>query len=230
MKSGKSTAQSRLGMDKELIERVVKNDAALASLVGTLSQMGRRARVPMPEQRAAIRARLLQSSAETNLTAFETRIGWIGLAWNARGIVTLLLPRPTRAHALRDLQREYPDAIVRERAPAEMVRELEEYVEGQRRSFDLPLDWSSIKPFQRAVLQAASTIPFGETRSYGWIARQIGKPRAARAVGRALGANPIPIILPCHRVINSNGELGGYGGGLPLKVKLLRLEGAALNL
>jgi methylated-DNA-[protein]-cysteine S-methyltransferase len=216
-------------MDDELIERVVKNDAELSSLAGTLHRM-RRAKIPASENRAAIRARLLESFTETNLTAFETRMGWIGLGWNAHGIVTLLLPRPTRARALRDLQREYPDGIVRDHAPTEMMRELEEYTVGRRRSFDLPLDWSSIKPFQRAVLRAASTIPFGETRSYGWIAHQIGNPKAARAVGRALGANPIPIILPCHRVINSNGGLGGYGGGLPLKVKLLKLEGAALNL
>ena len=217
-------------MDKELIGRVVKNDAALLSLAGALSQMRRREKIPASEHRAAIRARLLESFAETNLAIIETRMGWIGLAWNARGLVALNLPRSTRGRARRDLQREYPDGIVRERAPAEMIRELEEYAAGRRRSFDLPLDWSSIKPFQRAVLQAASMIPFGETRSYGWIAQKIGNPKAARAVGQALGANPIPIVLPCHRVIASSGKLGGYGGGLPLKVKLLKLEGAALNL
>jgi methylated-DNA-[protein]-cysteine S-methyltransferase len=217
-------------MDRDLMERVVRNDAALSSLAGMLRRMQQHAKMPPAENRAAVRARLLESFEETNLTAFETRMGWIGLGWNARGIVTLQLPRPTRARALRDLQREYPDGVVRERPPTEMMRELEEYVAGRRHSFDLPLDWSSIKPFQRAVLRAASTIPFGETRSYGWIAQKIGNPKAARAVGQALGSNPIPIILPCHRVINSNGGLGGYGGGLPLKIKLLRLEGAVLNL
>jgi O-6-methylguanine DNA methyltransferase len=85
-----------------------------------------------------------------------------------------------------------------------------------------------VKPFQRAVLTAIQKIPFGETRSYGWVARAIGKPRASRAVGQALGANPIPIIIPCHRIIASDGSLGGYGGGLPLKRKLLTLEGAML--
>ncbi|MBI4787571.1 MAG: MGMT family protein [Chloroflexi bacterium] len=87
-----------------------------------------------------------------------------------------------------------------------------------------------LKPFQRAVLIAISKIPFGETRSYGWVAREIGQPNAARAVGQALHTNPIPIIIPCHRVIASDGSLGGYGGGLPMKAKLLQLEGAALNL
>ena len=217
-------------MDEELIGRVVKNDAALSALAETLSRMRRRARVPASENRAATRARLVDSFAETNLAIIETRIGWIGLAWNSRGLVALNLPRSPRGRARRDLQREYPDGIVHEHAPAEMIRELEEYAAGRRRAFDLPLDWSSIKPFQRAVLQAASTIPFGETRSYGWIAQKIGNPKAARAVGQALGANPIPIVLPCHRVINSNGRLGGYGGGLPMKVMLLKLEGVALNL
>ena len=217
-------------MDEELIGRVVKNDAALSALAGTLSRMRRRARIPASQNRAAVRGRLVDSFAETDLAIIETRIGWIGLAWNSRGLVALNLPRSTRGRARRDLQREYPDGIVREQAPSEMLRELREYAEGRRRAFDLPLDWSSIKPFQRAVLQAASTIPFGETRSYRWIAHQIGNPKAVRAVGQALGANPIPIILPCHRVISSNGGLGGYGGGLPLKVKLLKLEGATLNL
>ncbi|MBI5303297.1 MAG: methylated-DNA--[protein]-cysteine S-methyltransferase [Chloroflexi bacterium] len=131
---------------------------------------------------------------------------------------------------LRDLQRAFPDATTVDAPPADLARELREYAEGHRREFDVRLDWSLVKPFQRAVLQAAHRIPFGETRSYGWIARAIGKPGASRAVGQALGANPLPIILPCHRVISSDGGLGGYGGGLALKRKLLALEGAAVNL
>jgi methylated-DNA-[protein]-cysteine S-methyltransferase len=78
------------------------------------------------------------------------------------------------------------------------------------------------------VLAAISKIPFGETRSYGWVARAIGKPGAARAVGQALHTNPVPIIIPCHRIVASDGSLGGYGGGLPMKIKLLRLEGVAV--
>lgn len=191
-----------------------------------LKQMRAQEKIPASPQCAAIRARLLAKISDVSLSVFKTRLGWIGIAWNPRGIVALNLPRPSRAMALRDLQNEYAFARVVARAPEKIVRELHEYMEGQRRRFDLPLDWSAIQPFQRAVLQAANQIPFGETRSYGWIAKQIGKPGASRAVGQALGANPIPIILPCHRVIASNGGLGGYGGGLPLKIKLLRLEGA----
>jgi methylated-DNA-[protein]-cysteine S-methyltransferase len=213
-------------MENALIERTVKHDVSLLSVARMLTHARKLERIPVSPRRAAIRARLIESVAETNMTLVETKIGWIGLAWSARGLVSLQLPRPSRAAALRNFQREYPQGVWRDHAPAEMLRELKEYAEGRRRAFELRLDWSSIKPFQRAVLKAASTIPFGETRSYGWIAHKIGKPLAARAVGQALGANPIPIILPCHRVIASNGKLGGYGGGLPMKVKLLKLEGA----
>jgi O-6-methylguanine DNA methyltransferase len=167
-------------------------------------------------------------SAEIFVTAFETHLGWIALVWSARGIAALHLPRPTRAEALHAARREFPGAVIRADAPEEMTREVREYAEGQRRAFELPLDLSRVKPFQRAVLTAIQKIPFGETRSYGWVARAIGKPRASRAVGQALGANPIPIIIPCHRIIASDGSLGGYGGGLPLKRKLLTLEGAML--
>lgn len=215
-------------MGNELLERTVKNDVSLLSIAQILTNARKHEKIPVSSQRVTIRARLMESFVETNLTLVETKIGWIGLAWSTRGLVSLQLPRASRAAALRDLQREHPKGVWRDRAPAEMLRELREYAVGRCSKFTIPLDWSSIKPFQRAVLKAASTIPFGETRSYGWIAQKIGKPRASRAVGQALGANPIPIILPCHRVIASNGKLGGYGGGLPMKVMLLKLEGAVL--
>ena len=202
----------------------------IKSIEARLIEMRQREKIPAPTRRAAIRARLIESFAETNYALFETRLGWIGVAWNARGIAGLELPRAARAQILHALEKEFPHGALRAHPPASIARELREYVAGKRRAFDQPLDWRAIKPFQRAVLQAARTIPFGETRSYGWIAQKIGNPRASRAVGRALGANPIPIILPCHRVIASDGGLGGYGGGVPLKKKLLQLEGAVLNL
>ncbi|MBI3537821.1 MAG: methylated-DNA--[protein]-cysteine S-methyltransferase [Chloroflexi bacterium] len=149
----------------------------------------------------------------------------MALAFDSNGIVGLELPRGSRADALRALAHDFPNTALG-LAPRTMIRELEEYAAGKRRVFDLPLNWSRIKPFQRAVLTAIQNIPFGETRSYAWVAHAIGKPRASRAVGAALGANPIPIILPCHRVIGSDGGLHGYGGGLDLKARLLRLEGA----
>jgi methylated-DNA-[protein]-cysteine S-methyltransferase len=103
--------------------------------------------------------------------------------------------------------------------------QLVEYFSGTRRSFDLPLDVRGT-PFQRAVWSQVSRIPYGATASYGDIAQLVGKPKASRAVGSAVGANPLPIIIPCHRVIGSGGSLVGFGAGLDVKETLLQLEGA----
>ncbi|MGH7621010.1 MAG: methylated-DNA--[protein]-cysteine S-methyltransferase [Gemmatimonadaceae bacterium] len=107
----------------------------------------------------------------------------------------------------------------------ETARQLEEYFAGTRKRFDLELDFAGTE-FQRKVWAALLTIPYGETRSYAQIARQIGQPTAVRAVGAANGKNPISIVAPCHRVIGSTGSLTGFGGGLPAKAQLLELEGA----
>lgn len=130
---------------------------------------------------------------------------------------------------------EFCDAQAR-RPPPEWVRcdgafapvavQLGEYFAGRRRRFDVPLRPTGT-PFQLAVLEALRTIPYGETKSYGDIARQIGRPRAVRAVGMANGRNPLPIVIPCHRVIGADGSLTGFGGGLKAKRHLLALEGAA---
>jgi O-6-methylguanine DNA methyltransferase len=113
----------------------------------------------------------------------------------------------------------------RARTLAERAREeLSEYLEGSRSYFTVPIDLAAIAGFQRAVLEEARAIPFGEVRSYGWVAEHIGKPRAVRAVGTALGRNPVPLVVPCHRVLRSDGSLGGYGLGLDLKSRLLSLE------
>lgn len=104
-------------------------------------------------------------------------------------------------------------------------RELEEYFDGKRTSFDLPLDLRWGTPFQRQVLEAASAIPFGKCECYTDVASRIGRPRAQRAVGNALGKNPIAIVIPCHRVVGSGGSLGGYTGGLDIKRTLMGIEG-----
>ncbi len=106
----------------------------------------------------------------------------------------------------------------------EVVAQLKEYFAGQRTRFDLPLDLRGT-PFQRSVWKALLEIPYGETASYGDIAGRIGNPKACRAVGGANGANPVAVIVPCHRVIGSNGKLTGFGAGLPIKRRLLDLEG-----
>jgi methylated-DNA-[protein]-cysteine S-methyltransferase len=105
-------------------------------------------------------------------------------------------------------------------------RELDEYFEGKRTSFDLPLDWQLTRGFNRQVLKRTAQIPYGEVSTYTKVATAAGSPRAYRAAGNALGSNPIPIVVPCHRVLHSGGGLGGYGGGLDRKEFLLRLEGA----
>lgn len=104
-------------------------------------------------------------------------------------------------------------------------RQLEEYFRGERREFDLPLKPQGT-PFEQGVWRELQNIPYGHTVSYGEVSRRLDNPKAVRAVGRANGANPIPIIVPCHRVIGANGKLTGFGGGLPAKAFLLRLEGA----
>ncbi len=106
-------------------------------------------------------------------------------------------------------------------------RELDEYFGGQRTTFDLPIDWALYSDFGRRVLEATAAIPFGQTATYGDVARTAGNPKASRAAGRALGANAIPIIVPCHRVIGTSGKLTGYTGGMHRKEALLRLEGIA---
>jgi len=112
-------------------------------------------------------------------------------------------------------------------AAAPALRELTSYLRGERTTFTIPIDWSLLRPFQRTVLQAVYAIPYGETRTYAEVAAQIGHARAYRAVGRANATNPMPLVIPCHRVIGTDGKLHGYGGGEGLKTKewLLKLEG-----
>jgi methylated-DNA-[protein]-cysteine S-methyltransferase len=113
-------------------------------------------------------------------------------------------------------------------SPLDSVRrELDEYFEGKRRDFDLPLDLR-VAPFHQAVLQELARVPYGETDTYGSLARKAGRPGAARAVGVVMNRNPIPIVLPCHRIVGANGSLVGYAGGLDVKRHLLQLEGAIL--
>jgi methylated-DNA-[protein]-cysteine S-methyltransferase len=116
-------------------------------------------------------------------------------------------------------------------APArldDVRRELDEYFAGRRRDFDLPIDWALASAFGRRVLKATAKIPFGQVSTYGAVASKAGNPKASRAAGRALGANPIPIVVPCHRVIGASGRLVGYTGGLERKVALLEIEGIVL--
>ncbi len=147
----------------------------------------------------------------------DTPIGELLLAGDADGLSMIGFPKGSMR---RQPQREW---IFNEKPLAEACRQLREYFAGERREFDLPLKLEGTE-FQVSVLEALRGIPYGETVSYGEIAKRIGRPRAVRAVGAANGRNPIPIVVPCHRVIGSTGDLTGFGGGLDTKEALLRLE------
>ena len=148
---------------------------------------------------------------------FQTPIGELLLAGEADALHVIGFPQGS--------MRRDPEAdwIYNEQPFAEVRRQLDEYFAGDRREFDLPLALTGTE-FQVSVLQVLQTIPYGETTSYGDVARQIGRPKAVRAVGAANGRNPIPIVVPCHRVIGKSGDLTGFGGGLDTKQALLRLE------
>ena len=143
-----------------------------------------------------------------------------------RGIVRLAFPEEDTDAALDELAANVSPEI-EEAAPGLEAGELEEYFEGRRRSFGLRADLSLVpEGFSRRVLEATGRIPFGAVSTYGDVARRAGSRRAARAAGNALGGNPVPIVIPCHRVVPAGGGLGGYGGHEDRKAFLLRLEGA----
>lgn len=154
----------------------------------------------------------------------ETDLGWVGLCLTSRGLRTATLPRPTRQSALNEIA-EAGDAEPVSSAEADKLSESISAIVAGRKSSDLPVDLSGITPFRRAVLEECRRIPAGETRSYGWLAAKVGRPGAARAVGRVMATNPVPLVIPCHRVVGSTGGLHGFGGGLEMKETLLRNEG-----
>jgi methylated-DNA-[protein]-cysteine S-methyltransferase len=157
-------------------------------------------------------------------------VGTIFVAVNRRGLVALNFG-VTEEQFLAQLDKSKSKAIIRSSGhTAEVMQQVYEYLNGDRTHFDLSVDLSQVSEFQKGVLLTTLEIPHGQIVTYGEIAKRLGNPKAARAVGQALGHNPIPIVIPCHRVIASNGSLGGYsaGGGLESKAKLLSLEGASL--
>ena len=159
-------------------------------------------------------------------TVVKTCICPIGVAASEQGIVYIELNCPGASKFARMLAGRFDeDVVFKPVVPIlrEAARQLTEYSSGKRRSFDLPLDLRS-KGFTRRVQVEVARIPYGKTATYGEVAHRVKSPRAARAVGGAVGANPIPIIIPCHRVVAVGGKLGGFGGGLGLKKKLLELE------
>lgn len=159
-------------------------------------------------------------------TGADSPFGRLLLAKTPRGLVRVGLPNQDADELLAELAERVSPRVLE--APAELDearRELDLYFEGKLDSFDLPLDWRLSGGFRLRVLHEIARIPYGQTRSYTEMATAAGNERAVRAAGTACGSNPIPLVVPCHRVLRSGGALGGYGGGLPMKQGLLELEG-----
>jgi methylated-DNA-[protein]-cysteine S-methyltransferase len=179
---------------------------------------------PLPDlDDAAAAAGLLDVAYAT----LDSPVGTLLLATTPAGLVRLAYVGPTdQESVLADLAaRVSPRVLAAPRKLDEPRRELDEYFAGRRKQFEIPIDWSLTRGFGRRVLQATALIPFGSVSSYKQVATEAGSPRGSRAAGNALGSNPIPIVVPCHRVLHAGGGLGGYTGGLERKLVLLGVEG-----
>jgi methylated-DNA-[protein]-cysteine S-methyltransferase len=158
----------------------------------------------------------------------DSPIGSLLVATSPRGLCRISYDADPERE-VEQLGRTFGLRVLRAPKPIDAARrELEEYFEGTRREFDLPLDVALVADFNRLVLRELARVPYGEVVTYGELAARSARPRAARAVGMVMNRNPLPIVLPCHRVIGANGKLTGYAGGLERKETLLRLEGAIL--
>ena len=171
---------------------------------------------PAPSQLARHIMEQLDLRLDAEKPAFT--LARLDLAASAAGITRMLLRRGGGASSVTPEAGRIGKIIARAR------KELAEYLAGERTFFTVPVDLSQVPAFERAALEVAAQIPYGEVRSYKWIAERLGKPDAARAVGNAMAGNPVPIIVPCHRVVKTDGSLGGYSFGLVRKEALLDLE------
>jgi methylated-DNA-[protein]-cysteine S-methyltransferase len=164
-------------------------------------------------------------------TIFRVKPGWMGLVGTEKGIQRIYLPGLKEAELRKRIQSDFPEC----REGADFLRqaekELTEYFSGHRVDFAFPLDLSRATPFQKKVYTIMCSIPFGEVRTYRWLAQMVGNPKALRAVGGANAKNRWPIVVPCHRVVGSDGRLTGFSapGGLVLKTTLLELEGISVE-
>ena len=163
-------------------------------------------------------------------TSVDSPLGPLVVASTPKGLVRVSYTEfRGEDDVLEELARRVSPRVLEAPARLDGVRrELDEYFEGRRQRFDTPIDWSQLAGFTREVLRATARIGFGEVSSYAGVAEAAGSPRAVRAAGNALGANPMPVVVPCHRVLRTGGALGGYTGGLERKEFLLRLEGTLL--
>jgi methylated-DNA-[protein]-cysteine S-methyltransferase len=165
---------------------------------------------------------------ELRYIIFNTNMGWVGILGSDKGLLRTTLPQHSAQEARRLLGNGVNHAVRSHNLFDGLMERFRVYLSGDRITFPDELDLSGATPFQRKVWEITKLIPYGETRSYTWVAEQVNKPRAARAVGQALARNPLPIIIPCHRVITTNGKLGGFSGGVETKRRLLHLEASAI--
>ncbi len=173
----------------------------------------------------------MDRNPEGHTRVFKTPLGWVGILVTQHGLRQLICPQGQR----QEVEKQFEPSGLRtppgsnhpkiEKILAQAQQQITAYCEGRKRIFQLPLDLHQGTEFQRRVWHQALKIPYGRTQSYLWIAKALGGRGFSRAVGSALGANPLPLIIPCHRVLTSSGALGGYSGGLPVKIALLALEG-----
>jgi len=155
-------------------------------------------------------------------------MGWVGVLASNAGLLRLTLPQPSPQEARQLLGINSYVATWSPQLFAGLVARLQAYYRGQRVVFNDMIDLSGATDFQHQVWLTARQIAYGQTRSYRWLAGLLGRPQSARAVGQALARNPLPIIIPCHRVVASSGRLGGFHGGIDTKLRLLRLEGVVV--
>lgn len=155
---------------------------------------------------------------------FECSLGWVGVAGCEKGLSRVVLPQPSQQAVLDILRSLLPHAEADASFFGDLPFRMHQYCAGQRITFPDKLDFPTVSPFRAAVWGLTRAIPYGEILSYAWLARQAGNPLATRAVGQAMATNPWPIVVPCHRVIGSDGSLRGFGGGVEMKRLLLELE------
>ncbi len=184
------------------------------------------------DKRQSSPKRLPPDDSRFTAFVFRTPWGWMGVSETTKGVDTVVLPKLSRQAVMAELQAASAALHAGEVSSRlqEARAQLTDYLAGTRRSFDLPLDLSRGTNFQRKVWRALRRVSYGRLRSYQWVAVRVGGRQYARAVGNAVGANPMPIVIPCHRIVAQDTSLGGFSGGLPTKRKLLTLEGTLAEL
>ncbi|MDY6861561.1 MAG: methylated-DNA--[protein]-cysteine S-methyltransferase [Thermodesulfobacteriota bacterium] len=162
-------------------------------------------------------------------TIFKTNLGWCGLVGGKRGLLEIILPMSQKTMVNKYITSKYQAAKINDEYFIQLIEKLIRYFKGENVSLYFSLDLSGTTSFQKKVWKKTQIIPYGEVRTYGWISEEMGSGKAARAVGQALGRNPFPILIPCHRVVKGNGEMGGFSNGIDLKKRLLKLEGIQIT-